>query len=187
MVANIPPLPDELIEKIRQLSDTADSFQWQIGDILSDVWDEVGQAYAAILDSERKAHAYIIGQIATRAGIAKSTLRDRESMSRFFPQAVREQLIPLTYHQIRAIKSAGDQWQIYRDWVFDQANQNGYFPSVETIRDQIKADGAECPLWSRRLIKVLPVLEKISLDPDAPQDIRGDIVEFVELVDLRLK
>jgi len=185
MVDQIPQLPEEVIEQIRQLSDSADSFQWQIGDILADVWAEVGPAYTRQLESVRKAHSYIIGQVANRAGIAKSTLRDRESMSRFFPPDMRDKLQPLTYHQCRALKSAGAQWVKYHTWVMDQADEKGYFPSVEAIRDQIKADGADLSLWQRRLNKVIPLLVKITVDPAAPTEIIQDVAEFLAVLEFK--
>lgn len=185
MPDKIPPLPDEVIEEVRQLSDSADTFQWRIGDILCDVWDEVGREYTIILDSERRAHAYIIGQVANRAGIAKSTLRDRENMSKFFPKPVRKELEPLTYHQARALKSAGDQWQEYKKWVFDFADQEGYFPSVEAIRDKIKAAGADLPLWQKRMNQIIPLLVKVSLDPEAPTALTKDAAEFLMLLELK--
>jgi len=167
---NAPPLPDEIIDRLIALDDQSSGLQWEMGDFICEVTDELETAYAQYLGSPKEAHTWLIGNLAARSGIAKSTIRDRETVCRFFVD--RDAVSHLTFHQARALKAAGDNWRVYLDMVNQYMDDNGgRRPSVELIRRWI-ADNGDDPLWSRRLAKVVPMLHQISADQDAPQKVR---------------
>lgn len=167
---NAPPLPDEVIDNLIALDDQSSGLQWQMGDFIIGVVDELETFYTQYTGSPQEAHSWLVGHLAARSGIAKSTIRDRESVCRFFTD--RKDIDHLTYHQARALKAAGDNWREYLAQVNEYMDENGgRRPSVELIRRWI-ADNGDDPLWSRRLAKVVPMLHQISADPDAPDKIR---------------
>lgn len=163
-----PPLPDEIIEQTRQLLDDAERPQWALGDLLVAVLDELGHRYEQIFDERRRAgRAWLIKHIADRTGAATSTLRDREVMARFWTEDLREKYSMLTYHQLRAVKSAGENWKQYADWAALE------LPPVAVIRAKIKNHGHEVPAWLGRWERACTLLDAIARDEMAPGKLRS--------------
>lgn len=160
-----PPLPDVVIEPLRQLVNDADGHQWVIGDYIIDVVDELEAVYSGL--GLRSARAWLIRHMAERVGADASTLRDRASMAKFYSPDVRSEYDTLSYHQLRACKSAGDEWQTYADW----AMENLPAP-VSLIRARVKHNGDLPPAWKGRWERVLVLAELLADDEEAPAHVR---------------
>jgi hypothetical protein len=161
----IPPLPDDLIESLRQVINDADRHQWATGDFLVGIVDELEDNYTRL--GVRHARAWLIQHMANRVGCDASTLRDREAMARFYPGPVRARYDALSYHQLRACKAAGNQWQEYADWALDN------LPApVATIRAKIKHNGDLPPAWVSRWERVQVLCEALKDDAQAPPGVR---------------
>jgi len=140
---------------------------WQQGDFLVDVVAELGS-----IIPRHEIHK----QLAAAVGADRSTMRDRELMSRFWPD--REQYAPLTYSQLRACKSAGDRAREYAEWAL--AN----LPApVALIRAHIKHNGDLQPAWIARWDRVRELCELIAGDKEAPPVIRhaARVVQNIQL------
>jgi hypothetical protein len=159
-----PPLPDELVEQLRQLTNDADNHQWQVGDFLVSVVDELGQHYEAI--GVKRARSWLIQNMASRVGVDASTLRDREAMARFYPANIRSRFDMLTYHQLRACKSAGPEWERYAIWASED------LPPCAVIRAKVKNGGSLPPAWAGRWSRVIELSELLQSDEQAPPGVR---------------
>lgn len=174
-----PRLSDEVIEHFRQIYDESAGLQWITGDYLADVVDELSPMFASQMDGEynqavTRARASIIRQLAYSVGCDTTTLRDRESMSRFYPQVVREDYHMLSYHQLRACKSAGENWQQWADWARDN------LPApVALLRKKIKANGHEEPAYISRWQRLIILAEAIRDDVAAPGRMRKVCAEVL--------
>ena len=180
----LPQLPDELVEVTRQLINDGEGHQWVLGDHLVAVVDELGGFYANLLDERsstialRRSRAHIIRQLADRTGADASTLRDRECMARFFPPEIRKDYDVLGWSQLRAIKSAGDQWQDYATWTLDN------LPApVRVIRRRIKNNGHDVPPWVGRWERLQDIARVMQHDETAPRVMRnvGRVVSAISL------
>ena len=159
-------LPDELIENFRQLLEAGEAYQWAVGDFITDVLDEFPH-----MD-----RAELIRSLADRTGADRSTLRDRQNMSKFYPPEVRQEYSHLTYHQLRACKSAGDRWREYADW----AGDNMPAP-VAVIRARIKHNGHDVPAWVHRWEVILGIARRLVDDKDCPELVRKAAGSLVEI------
>jgi len=176
-------LPDSVIESTRQLYLQGEGHQWALADHLVGVVDELRDHYASMMGDEdgriaaRKARTWIIRSLAVGIGVDESTLRDREVMGRFFPTEVRQPYTDtLTYHQLRACKSANDKWQAYADWAMDN------LPApVSVIRAKIKGNGHDDPpYWQRKLDKIIHDIEKLM--EDTPEEVKGILHDALVLL-----
>lgn len=161
-------IPDELIEGVRQRLETVEGYQWELGDYLVEAADE-------IIPHLRVKHprAHLIREIAGRVGCDESTLRDRESMARFYPPHIRAEYEPLTWGQLRACKAAGERWREYAEWAL--AN----LPApVAVIRARIKSNGDAVPAWIGRWEKVIELCDLLARDETADGRVRR-IAEMV--------
>jgi len=166
-------LPDEVIERARQLQSEAEGHQWHVGDFLVEVVDELGNYYTR--QGVRNARAEIIRQLANGVGADASTLRDRECMARFYPLSIRREYNVLTYHQLRACKSAGERWREYADWALDN------LPApVALIRASIKHNGDLPPAWVGRWERMLAIADLLAADEQTPPVVRLAAVALVE-------
>jgi len=157
MTTPLPVLPDELIEGVRQRLETAEDIQWELGDYLLEAVDEMTPHLQA--KGIRYPMAFIIRETASRVGCDASTLRDRVVMARFYPPPIRQDYSPLTYYQLRACKSAGDNWREHAEWAL--AN----LPApVAAIRAHVKHNGHMPPAWIGKWQRVLDLCEQIA-DP----------------------
>jgi hypothetical protein len=150
-------LPDAVIETLRQLINDGDNHQFRVGDFICDVLDE----FPAI------ARADLIKQMADRTGANRSTLRDRHNMARFFPSKVRQEFDMLTFSQLRACKSAGEEWRTYAEW----AAENMPAP-VAVIRARIKNNGDDQPAWVHRWESMQGIAKMLENDSEAPEKVR---------------
>jgi len=173
MTKRLPDLPEIVIEVTRQLIEEGEGHQWKLGDHIAGIVDELGSRYASLIDTPqaksavRRARTHIVKQLADRTGTDRSTLRDREVMARFFPQDVRESMSPLTYHQLRACKSAGDEWRKHAEW----ALENLPAPTA-IIRLRIKHHGELPPAWMGRWDRMLQLSRDLMVDEAAPDRVR---------------
>lgn len=170
----LPDLPEELVEEVRQLYNATEGHQWVFGDLLVGIVDELGEKFANMIERDtpeiayRHARAHIIRTIANKIGCDGSTLRDRESMSRFYPYEVRERYNMLTYHQLRACKAAGERWEEFAEY----ASANLPAP-VSLIRAMIRGSSMPVPAWVKRWGHIYDTANQILLyDYDAPKKIR---------------
>ena len=168
---SLPPLPDDLIETVRQLNHDGEGVQWAMGDLLVSAVEELGPVYAThpAIGSTRRARTYILRKIADSTGIDESTLRDRQSVCAFFPPKMRLEYDGFTYHQWRAFKHAGGQWRKYAE----QAAANLPAP-VRVIRAWIDEDenGVRPPAWERMLDKFIDIAYALERDEAAPAWLR---------------
>ena len=150
-------LPDIIIEDFRQMLDEGDKHQFNVGDFIVVILEEFPTF----------PRAEIIKQLADRTGSDRSTLRDRHNMAQFFPPAVRREFDMLTYSQLRACKSAGDQWREYAEWAMDN------MPApVAVIRARVKNNGDDQPHWINRWDRVVELARLLVNDIDAPSIVR---------------
>lgn len=162
----IPDLPDVVVEGLRQLIEAGEGYQWATGDYLVEVVDEFKSLYESA--GVRRARALLLRQCAGRVGVDTSTLRDRETVSRFFPPSIRQEFSPLSYSQLRACKSAGvEGWRSAAEWAL--AN----LPApCELIRARIKHNGQLPPRWEGRWSRLLDLAAEIERDEEAPELVR---------------
>ena len=167
----LPPLPDDLIETVRQLVNDGEGYQWAMGDLLVSAVEELGPSYAThpSIGSTKRARTYILRSLADRTGTDESTLRDRESVCRFFEPKMRLEYDCFTWSQWRAFKAAGSRWRMYAE----QAAQSLPAP-VRVIRSWIREDGNEVitPAWERMLDKFIDIAYSLERDEAAPAWLR---------------
>lgn len=168
-------LPDAVFEQLRYLLDRGEQNQWDVGDFIRDVWSEI-QVYVPV-DEQKKAHAVMIIQMADRTGADKSTIRSRESMSSFFNDLARlAWQPPFTYHQMRALKTAGpDDWEKVAEWAMD-GGYNGQPASIDEIREHINGKVSPSDLLRKRLTRLELLARKIYDDPATQEDVRETIL-----------
>lgn len=166
MANDLPKLPDEIIETVRQLLIQDEDLRWALGDYLADVVVEIEPTYKRM--GIRFPRATLFRQIANVVGCDTSTLRDRQSVCTFYPPGIRREFDALSWSQLRACKSAGSSWREYAEWAL--AN----LPApVALIRARIKHNGHLPPKWEARWERILDLASEIERDDDAPQSIRG--------------
>src|SRR3990167_7066296 len=166
-------LPDEVIERARQLQGESESYQWKTGDFLVEVVDELGNYYTR--QGVRNARAEIIRQLATGIGCDTSTLRDRESMARGWRVGLRKTFEPLTYSQLRACKRAGDRRLEYAEWTL--AN----LPApVAMIDAKIKHNGDDVPVWQSRWESLLRLAGLLVADKQTPDHVYALCAELLK-------
>lgn len=163
-------IPDEALLYLRDLAEQDTDVQWQVGDLMVDVWDELRNA----VDNPRTAHASMIRQFAKASGIAQSTLRERENVARFFDKWTRSDV--LTYHQHRAIKSAGDDWRKWMVWALDTN------ASVDQIRRAIAEEQNPEPAWKKRLVQIDAITARLVVDKNAPDDVKDSAILMHKMV-----
>lgn len=124
-------LPEVVYDQLRGLLDQKEVLQWEIGDFIVDVWQEV-ERYTPE-DERRKAHARFLKDLAYNTGTHYGSLRNMEVMSGFYSTKDRKAYIPpLTWSHLRACLSAGEDWETWARWAVD--NQ----ASADAIRAERK-------------------------------------------------
>ena len=168
----IPPLPPELIERVRQLSDDADRPQWTAGYELIAILDELVPAYAALpeLVTERRARTWIVRKLCDGTGENESTTRDRISMARFYPTEVQRKWDVYSWSQMRAFKWAGpERWEEYATYFLD------HLPApVRVIRERIRSGGS-APVesaWKRRWERFVDLAYELAQDTETPEHVK---------------
>ena len=155
---------------MRQLLNDSDSFQFAIGDLVTDVLAEFPEIKRADL----------LKQLADRTGADRSTLRDRHNCAKFYPQEIRKEFDMLTYSQLRACKSAGTEWRQYAEWAM------GHMPApVAVIRARIKNNGHDQPAWVHRWESLLGIAKQIAADDTAPEGLRYAVSQLLKWEDTR--
>lgn len=178
---NTLPIPDEIIERLRQLQGDAESHQWRVGDFLVEIVDELEGVYSQA--GVHHARAWMFRHMANRIGADAGTLRDRECVARFYPEAVRQEY-PFSYSQFRALKSAGDRWREYADW----AAENLPAPCA-LIRAKIKNNGhlENTPAWKHKWDRAMELIQDVSQDAEAIPAYRRLASWFIIVADDKLK
>ncbi len=156
-------LPDQVIEALRQLLDDGEAYQWATGRFICDVLDEFPN-----LDRSE-----LVKQMADRTGADRSTLRDRHNMAKFYPPDVVAEYDMLSYSQLRACKSAGDEAHKYLEWA-----ANNLPAPVAVIRARIDNNGHDQPAWVHRWEGMQRLAQQIAEDREAPEGIR-DVCRLV--------
>jgi len=157
-------LPDDAVETLRQLTGDSDRVQWAIGDVSLALVDELGGMYGK---------APVRMRIAAETGLAPETVRDREGMARFYPEHVRQTYQVLGYHQMRACKAAGNEWEKYAEWAVQSGDEYGGRPApVAAIRAKIKGEGDDIPAWVKRWDRLVELAETIANDETAGSEYR---------------
>lgn len=158
-------IPDEALNQLRSMLEKDGSMQWEIGGFISDYWQELLK-YVAPKEVKNE-HALMIRDFARFTGADPSTLRDREKVYAFFTDVDRERYDTLTYHQFRALKSAGaDHWEGWAVKALD-----GQW-SVRKIRKEIKGEETPEEALLKRLTKIDESTRKILDDLEVRNDIR---------------
>ena len=169
-------VPDDVIEGIRPLFEKEEDVQWACADYLVDVVDELGDEFKrayGVRHGRREIHR----QIANAIGRTIDTMRDREVMGRAWPPHVRVLYSPLTYHQLRACKGAGDKRFEYAEWAL--AN----LPApVALIWARVRSNGDEVPAWVNRWERVQHLCALLVGDSDTPAEIRQACQGVLSLV-----
>jgi hypothetical protein len=159
-----PHLPDDAIEMVRALGERQEKTQWALGDTICEICDELYDTW--IQAGIHNPRAAIIRELANATGLDISTLRDRHIMARFFTHEDRIKYSPLTYHQLRACKSAGENWRQYAEWAL--AN----LPApVALIRTKIKNNGDLPDPWIKYWSKICELAGRIIEDEKAPVEL----------------
>jgi hypothetical protein len=160
-------IPDEALDQLRRLLEQEGGIQWEVGDFLVAYWDEM---LSHLKPKEiGDAHAKFIRDFAKGTGSDKSTLRDRKNMSMFFSHADREKYEVFTYHQFRALRSAGKDWEEYAVKALDE----GW--SVAETRHNIKKDKEQRPDYLVRLEKMEVQANKIVAHEDTPVEVKEGV------------
>lgn len=175
-------LPNEVFETLRTMLGKGDRLQWDMGAFLEEVWSEAGSYYTKQW-GEKKGRAEYIRDCATNSGADESTLRDRINMRRFFTDADITVWDMYTYHQMRALKSAGpDEWEVFANWGLT-AGHDGKLASVKQIRREIKIANQDevDPEWKVKFDRVKETLAQLTDDIDTPPDVRKKCNDMLEI------
>jgi hypothetical protein len=157
-------LPEEIIETVRQLADTQEQTQWALGDYLAEQLENTRVEYEYY--GIKNYRAWFIRQLANHTGLDAGTLRDRQVMAEFFPLTTRAVYCPpLTYHQLRACKAAGDQWRQYANWAAAD------LVPAAVIRQRIRNNGHDTPAWIGRWERMRTIAEAL-LAGDTPEVVK---------------
>lgn len=145
-------LPDEVYTQLNHLLEQKENLQWEIGDFIIELWDEI-KRYTPKKDW-RKEHARLLNDLAENTGSHYGTLGNLERMSGFYSHEWRERWQPpLSYYQLRACKAAGEDWERWCEWaVGEGANPyTGRPASGDAIRDAIKGEQSKEEIATRIL------------------------------------
>lgn len=169
-------IPDDAIDQLRSLLEADGQMQWKIGQFIADYWQEMRKYIHE--EEEREQHAELIRQFARGTGADKTTLRDREKMWLFFTDDDRLRYEVFTYHQFRALRSAGeDNWEEYAEWAIE------YGASVAEIRRKIKMDKDPVPDWVRRMEALEKQARKIFEDDATPEEVKSGVVLILTILE----
>ena len=162
-------LPEAVFVQLRHLLDMEEGIQWSVGDFILDVWTET-RKYDQ--DDEKKAHASMIREMAEGTGADKSTLRSRENMSKFYDKHDREVWQPpYTYHQLRAIRKAGEtSWRSVAGWGLTGGWNNGV-ATIDEIRAKIDGQIDAKALCMKRLVVLEHKIRVLRDDLGTPPDV----------------
>lgn len=169
-------IPDEALDQLSSLLDQSGKTQWEIGDFIVAYWEEM---LKYVHPSEvREQHAELIRQFAAGTRADRTTLRDREKMSMFF--TVEDRLRwgeVFSYHQFRALRSAGEDWEEY---AVRAADENW---SVARIRKEIKGEHTLAEVIRKRLDKIEDNARKIMDDEEVPDNVRTSLMLIPTIVE----
>lgn len=162
-------IPDEALLQLRDLLDKEGGAQWETGDFIVAYWEEVLKYVEP--NEVREAHAKVIRKFASGTGADPTTLRDRERMSLFFTKADRARFPMFTYHQFRALRSAGeDEWEW---WAEVAARENWSVAKIREAIDDFNTEGTEVLL--KRLDKLDKQTRKIMDDDRIDEEVRTSL------------
>ena len=181
-------LPDEVFTQLIHMLDQGDKWQWKVGRFINEIWEEV-QPYVVLKAKEtrtqaiRREHAFLIRSLAEGTGSTRSTLNDRQNMATFFSVADVEKYHMLTYSQLRACKSEGDDWETWAKWSLTNGF-HGRPAGVHTIRKAQALKKNPEFMWVRNLRKIEELAEKILHDQDTPEFIYNTANKIVSLLQI---
>ena len=162
-------LPDLVYEQLRHLLSMGEANQWAVGDFIRDVWIEIEMRVPD--GDERKEHAAMIRLMAQNTGADESTLRSRKNMSTFYPESARQVWQPpYTYHHLRALMSAGDEWEQVAQWGLTGGYNDG-IATVREIREHIRGKTEPLVLTQQRLTRLQKLASKIIEAEETPRPV----------------
>lgn len=164
-------LPERAVELLHAYRDGEDSQQWALGDL--------AVALRAKLCKRRGDWIRLCRRLAIEASCDESTVRDRHNMAQFFDGS-REEFSVLSFHQLRACRSAGDAWRTYAERAITSADDYAGKPApVNVIRAWIREDRKsasdkedELPRWEQLLTSIIEMCDAIRRMDDAPETAR---------------
>ena len=161
-------IPDEALNQLDALLEREGGVQWEVGDFLMDYWEEMLKYLKP--NEIKDAHAKLIRDFARGSRADKTTLRDRKKMSLFFPKSVRDRFSMFSYHQFRALRSAGaEDWEKYAEIAADE----GW--SVAKIRRKIDEDKQPEQGYMRILTRMEKDAFRLLEDKHTPDKIRAGV------------
>ena len=168
-------IPDEALTQLETLLTEEGGIQWDIGDFLVDFWEEMKRYLKK--DEQREAHAELIRQFAKGTRADRTTLRDRKRMSVFFPKRARAVFPMFSYHQFRALRSAGEEhWWSWAEFAADE----GW--SVAQIRREISTDRNPKEVLRERIEKIETATRKVMDDEEVPQEVRTSLCLIPKII-----
>lgn len=173
-------IPDEAYNQLQRLLDDEGENKWAIGDFIKAYWEEMLKYVNA--DEVRDAHAKLIRDFADNTGADRTTLRDREKMSLFFSVADRERYSVFSYHQFRALRSAGEEmWEQWAEWALENSF-NGRPASLRRIRDAMDADRDPRLFYQKKLARMEADAYKVLADEHAPQEVKDGVQLIITIL-----
>lgn len=156
-------LPDEVYTQLTYLLSQKEDLQWEIGDFIVDLWSEI-EKYTPEND-RRKEHATLLKDLSENTGSHYGTLRNLERMSGFYKPEWRQRWQPeLSYYQLRAAKTAGDEWERWCEWAVGEGSFNGRPASGDRIREAITGKKTNFQRVYERLDSIQVQAEQIMAD-----------------------
>lgn len=151
------PLPDELVEYIRQFSWTEDRAKFDTSEAIVNVLDEYAAVVANHLSCDiDAANKKLIEKIAAAVGMHHSSIYNRARIGR--------NVVARNYHVEHDVLSFGAWLELLRnapekdgiveaevldkrlEWVYNELDDKGSLPGTRTIRNHFRQNGAH-PEW----------------------------------------
>lgn len=168
-------IPDEALDQLRAILERDGDTQWEIGQFIVDYWQEVLK-YAKPGEIG-DLHAELIRQFAKGTGADRTTLRDREKMRLFFSDKDRAKFPTFSYHQWRALRKAGEDWERWAILAY-----NGGW-SVAQIRREMALEKDPKEVLLKRINKLGISIRKILDDQDVPKEVRTSLSLIPTILD----
>ncbi|MHC4370906.1 MAG: hypothetical protein ACYSW8_25125 [Planctomycetota bacterium] len=162
-------IPDEALAQLRSLLEHDTQVQWAVGDFICDFWEETLKYIRP--EEVREKHAELITQFADGTGASRTTLRDREKMSLQFTVRERERFPMYTFHQFRALRSAGEDWEEWAEWGLVNGF-NGAPASTRVLRAAIKGEQDPYDVLHKQLDDIEKKARKLMDAEDSPDSVK---------------
>jgi len=173
-------LPDDVIESFRDLAGNDEDVRWARGDFIATIVDEAMEELRHTPDEKPRVARWVIRELARETGGERDDLSRCYLMADFYPPDVRSKYIPpLTFHKLRACRSAGEQWQKYADLATDDLSI-----TCEALWAMVSRNGDEQPRWLYWLGRAQNYAERLANDETAPLAVREAARDFLEIISI---